>query len=59
MSDNEVIVTIEPELLDFETTHKAPGDVGNSKPSRLPPRLISPQKIRLPQLSTASACCHD
>jgi hypothetical protein len=59
MSDNEVIVTIEPALLDFETTHKAPGDVGNRKPSRLPSRLISVKKIRLPQLSTASACCHE
>jgi hypothetical protein len=47
MSDNEVIVTIEPELLDFETTHKAPGDVGNSKPSRLPPaELTNGHKIR-------------
>jgi hypothetical protein len=35
MSDNEVIVTIEPELLDFVTTRKAVGDIGNSKPWQL------------------------
>jgi hypothetical protein len=29
MSDNEVIVTIEPELLDFVTTRNAVGNIGN------------------------------
>jgi hypothetical protein len=38
MSDNEVIVTIEPELLDFVTTRNAVGNIGNignSKPWQL------------------------
>lgn len=36
MSDNEVIVTIESGLLDFETTRNALGNVANSKPWQLP-----------------------
>lgn len=35
MSNSEIIVTIEPELLDFEMTRKALGSVGNSKPWQL------------------------
>jgi hypothetical protein len=49
MSDNEVIVTIESGLLDFETTRKALGNVANSKPWQLPRAgLISGHKIGKP-----------
>jgi hypothetical protein len=46
MSDNEVIVTIESGLLDFETTRKALGNVASSKPWQLRRAgLISGHKI--------------
>jgi hypothetical protein len=66
MSDNEIIVSIEPELLDFETRHRALGNVDNCKPWQLPHGgLINGHKIgkstalQLAMSRAGAGCCHD
>jgi hypothetical protein len=47
MSDNEVIVTIEPELFDFEITRRAIAIVCKNK------------EVPLAPVAKGNACCHD